>query len=507
MRDLLKGNKSALSHEAILRALFENYESIYDIDVKTDAYHCYHESESYSDLCVARGGEDFFGDMIADADRIVYAEDREYVKHALLKDVMVDNISRDKYYSIVYRLVIDGEPVYHKIRATMGKIDGRDHILIGVRNVDETIRQEKAHEEALSAMHQKEKNHLEAVLAGAAGYLEANLTDGILIEASPRFTSSDGNHSVAAPAFDPEGSYDAFNRWMLREVVTKGAKEYERVSDAAYLISRFSSGDRRVSLFFSARMENGAVRQCSEIFYLYREEASGNIMAFCVVYDLTEQRRRDKELRDLENELKMSRIRNSTSQMQPHFLYNALGSIQEIVLDDPEYASELLSDFTIHLRSCIRAMGSDMPLPFGQELSNIKAYVRIEQMRFGKKLNVVYDTPVTDFDIVPLSVQPLVENAIRHGIYRRGACGGTVTVRTRSTEETWIVEVEDDGVGFDVGELGAGNKDSTGIENITFRLEKIMNASVSIKSERGVGTKVTISLPKRKETEDESDNS
>lgn len=180
MRDLLKGNKSALSHEAILRALFENYESIYDIDVETDAYHCYHESESYSDLCVARGGEDFFGDMIADADRIVYAEDREYVKHALLKDVMVDNISRDKYYSIVYRLVIDGEPVYHKIRATMGKIDGRDHILIGVRNVDETIRQEKAHEEALSAMHQKEKNHLEAVLAGAAGYLEANLTTGSL---------------------------------------------------------------------------------------------------------------------------------------------------------------------------------------------------------------------------------------------------------------------------------------------------------------------------------------
>jgi len=196
----------------------------------------------------------------------------------------------------------------------------------------------------------------------------------------------------------------------------------------------------------------------------------------------------------------MSRIRNFTSQMQPHFLYNALGSIQEIVLDDPEYASKLIGDFTIHLRSCIRAMANDAPLPFDQELANIRAYVNIEKMRFGAKLKVVYDIPAVDFRILPLSVQPLVENAIRHGIYPRGSRGGTVTIRSRETADAWIVEVEDDGVGFDAreacGEGTAKPKDSTGLKNLTFRLDKVMHASVAIHSVKDLGTKVTITLPK-----------
>ena len=508
MNNLPDRDNSALSREVILRALFESYESIYDIDVETNAYRCYHESKPYRELRIAMSGEDFFSDMLSEADRTIYAEDREYVKQALSKDAMLEGIRREEYYSIVYRLMIEDKPTYHKIRAMLGNIGGRQHILIGVRNVEETIKREKEHEKSLASMHQKEKNHLEAVLAASAGYLEANLTRDILIEKSPSFTSSDGLPMVNIYAHASEKSYSGLQR-LLRDKVVFGVEAYERDSSAEHLISRFAQGDRRMSVSLALRMDSGAVRNCSEVFFLYRDSVSGDVMAFCVIYDLTEQCRREKELQDLENELKMSRIRNSTSQMQPHFLYNALGSIQEILLDDPKYASELLSDFAIHLRSCIRAMGSDAPLPFGQELSNIKAYVRIEQMRFGKKLNVVYDTPVTDFRIVPLSVQPLVENAIRHGIYERGPAGGTVTVRSRETETEWIVEVEDDGVGFDVDELGTAawkNRDSTGIENISFRLERVMNASVDIKSARGVGTKVAIRLPKKGES-NESDNS
>ena len=236
------------------------------------------------------------------------------------------------------------------------------------------------------------------------------------------------------------------------------------------------------------------------MLYLYRDDTSGDVMAFCVTYDLTEQQRRDKELEELENELRMSRIRNFTSQMQPHFLYNALGSIQEIVLEDPEYASELLGDFTVHLRSCIRSMSNDKPLPFTQELDNIKAYVNIEKMRFGDKLNVKYEVGPRDFVILPLSIQPLVENAIRHGIYQRGAAGGTVTVRTEETSDKYIVQVEDNGVGFDAErmrrEIEAGERDSAGLQNITFRLEKVMNAAVDIQSRIGTGTRVTVTIPK-----------
>jgi LytS/YehU family sensor histidine kinase len=284
-------------------------------------------------------------------------------------------------------------------------------------------------------------------------------------------------------------------------MVKDNAAKYREVSSREYLIRCFERGEKRASVSFSTRSPRRSVPQpCRQVFYLYRDNASGHILCFAVIYELTEEQRQEKEREELENALHMSRIRNFTSQMQPHFLYNALGSIQEIILEDPAYASELLGDFTIHLRSCIRTMANDDALPFDQELENIKAYVNIEKMRFGAKLRVEYEIAATNFAIIPLSIQPLVENAIRHGIYARGKQGGTVTIRTRETPASWIVQVEDDGVGFDVAaiqeEMALGLRDSTGLKNLMFRLDKVMHAVVDVRSTVGVGTTVTVTIPK-----------
>jgi sensor histidine kinase YesM len=196
----------------------------------------------------------------------------------------------------------------------------------------------------------------------------------------------------------------------------------------------------------------------------------------------------------------MSRIRNSTSQMQPHFLYNALGSIQELILIDPAYASDLLGDFMVHLRSCVRAMENDKPIPFSEELKNIRAYTNIEKMRLGKKLDVKYEIQESNFFVLPLSIQPLVENAIRHGIHKRGKTGGTVTLRTKKTDNAWIIEVEDDGVGFNVDqiheEIRQKKRSSTGLKNIRFRIKAVLNGSLNITSKEGEGTVVTVSIPR-----------
>ncbi len=188
------------------------------------------------------------------------------------------------------------------------------------------------------------------------------------------------------------------------------------------------------------------------------------------------------------------------SQMQPHFLYNALGSIREIILDDPQYASDLVYDFTTHLRACIKAMSSNDLIPFEQEITNIEAYVNIERMRFGDKLKVVYDIQKKDFKIVPLGIQPLVENSIRHGIYKRGKAGGTVIVRSYGDGKgNIVVQVQDDGVGFDFdkikAEIASGKRDSTGMLNLIFRFEKMLNAKVDVQSTVGVGSTVTITFP------------
>lgn len=205
-------------------------------------------------------------------------------------------------------------------------------------------------------------------------------------------------------------------------------------------------------------------------------------------------------MRELEQSLQLCRIRNFTGQMQPHFLYNALGSIQEIVLEDPAYASDLLGDFTTYLRGCIRSMSEDRTIGFSQELENIRAYANIEKMRFGDKLNVVYDLRTTAFSVLPLSIQPLVENAIRHGVYRKGKKGGTVTIRTWEDDDTWRVQVEDDGAGFDyqhyLEEMSTGATESTGLKNTMFRLSNVLGAHIDVTSQKGEGTTVTVMIPK-----------
>lgn len=243
-----------------------------------------------------------------------------------------------------------------------------------------------------------------------------------------------------------------------------------------------------------------------------KRNAAGIMYGYSVIIDLSEYKKKQEEmemeLSATKAQLLQARIANANSQMQPHFLYNALASIREIVLVDPEYASDLIFDFSTHLRACIRSMSNDNLVSFSQELENIKAYVNIEQMRFGKKLKVSYDITTEDFNIIPLGLQPIVENAIRHGVYERGRAGGTVYIKTYEEEKNWVIQIADDGVGFDVEDIWkqikCGERDSTGLQNMVLRFEKQMKAKVDIRSEVGVGTKVAIYIPKG--ADDENNN-
>lgn len=224
--------------------------------------------------------------------------------------------------------------------------------------------------------------------------------------------------------------------------------------------------------------------------------STGIMYGYSVVYDITSLA---SEIETLTDELEDAKVKNSLSQMQPHFLYNTLASIREIILVDPEYASELIVDFTTHLRACIKTMSNNDLIPFGQELDNIKAYANIEKMRLGEKLKVEYNIACDDFMIVPLSIQPIVENAIRHGIYERGAKGGTVAISAYRNDKEYVVCVKDDGIGFDYAKLKAevesGKRDSTGISSLVFRLKKMLDAKVEINSRLGCGTEVMVKIP------------
>lgn len=200
------------------------------------------------------------------------------------------------------------------------------------------------------------------------------------------------------------------------------------------------------------------------------------------------------EKMELEKELQLSRAQLMTSQIQPHFIYNTLHSIQALIKCDPEEAYRMVQHFSTYLRAELSLMNEQTVIPFSQELRHIRAYTEIEQIRFGERLQLVYDIETTDFVVPPLSVQPLVENAIKHGICRK-IQGGTVWVKSRKTETGQEIEILDDGVGFDTADLPDEKSDSYGIRNIRYRVEQICGGELMIESCPGKGCRVLLKIP------------
>jgi len=182
------------------------------------------------------------------------------------------------------------------------------------------------------------------------------------------------------------------------------------------------------------------------------------------------------------------------SQIQPHFIYNALSSISTLITINPEKAQTALDDFTEYLRHNLSSLTETRLIPFETELKHVKTYVSLEKMRFGDRVNVVYDTKVSDFCVPTLSIQPIVENAIKHGILKKLE-GGTVTVKTFETDKNYVVEINDDGVGFNSDKIDFDANEHIGLKNIYFRI-KNCGGTMTVNSETDKGTDVIVTFVK-----------
>ena len=198
----------------------------------------------------------------------------------------------------------------------------------------------------------------------------------------------------------------------------------------------------------------------------------------------------------LEKELEESRIAIMLSQIQPHFIFNVLGTIRGLCREDPEQAWRCLGDFSSYLRANMNALTNEKFIPFAMELAHVETYLRLEQMRMGEKLKVVYDVQAKDFFIPPLMLQPLVENAVKHGIFYK-AEGGTVTVHSVRNEDGIVLSVHDDGIGFEVAARAADfhQREHHGLANVRTRVEKMLGGSLRIDSHPEHGTTVILEFP------------
>lgn len=204
-----------------------------------------------------------------------------------------------------------------------------------------------------------------------------------------------------------------------------------------------------------------------------------------------------REQREIRDELQKTRQKLFLSQIRPHFIYNTLGAIRFMIRKEPEVAYQMTYDFSKYLRMNLEALEREETIPFRRELDHIKTYISLEQVRFGDALHMDYDIQEEAFKIPALTIQPLVENAIKHGI-RQKEGGGKVLLRTKREGAEIVIEVLDDGAGFDVKQkIESDSRAHIGVDNVSYRLEKLLGASITFESQIGRGTRVTIRFEQR----------
>jgi two-component system, LytTR family, sensor kinase len=199
-------------------------------------------------------------------------------------------------------------------------------------------------------------------------------------------------------------------------------------------------------------------------------------------------------------ELDVSRARLAEAEVSPHFIFNAMTAIASFVRSDPERARDLLLEFADFTRYSFRRHGQFTTL--AEELRSIDKYLVLERARFGERLQVTLQIAP---EVLPVAVpvfvlQPLVENAVRHGLEKKPGQGHITIVAADAGPEAWIT-VEDDGVGMDpqlVRSSLAGRNGNVGLANVDERLRTVFGADFGLVVETapGAGTKVSLRIPK-----------
>ncbi len=228
------------------------------------------------------------------------------------------------------------------------------------------------------------------------------------------------------------------------------------------------------------------------IILLYAAITVSLLFIYIRIYLKRSRRLREKEL---ELALMQGRISIMLSQMQPHFLYNALTAIVQLCDENPQRAKNSMIEFSSYLRRNMDSLTEEGLISFEKELVHIKGYLNLEKAIYGESLQVIYDIGCTDFFLPALSVQPIVENAVKHGIGMKEG-GGTIIITTGETKDEYIVTVRDNGMG--IVDKEEDNNSHIGVDNVRQRLKLQCNADFQLESRPEEGTVAMIKIPKKK---------
>lgn len=179
-------------------------------------------------------------------------------------------------------------------------------------------------------------------------------------------------------------------------------------------------------------------------------------------------------------------------QIKPHFFFNTLNSISALCKQDAAKADRAICTFASYMRSYMYLINESEMIPFQQEIALIKSTLELEKLRFPNNFVYQLDLGEMDFDIPPLTVQPIVENALLHGLRRTGH-HGRLNISTAQAGDAIVLTVTDDGLGFDTNILD--KTQAIGLKSLTRRIETMAGGTVTVQSQLGQGTQVVVTLP------------
>ncbi len=216
------------------------------------------------------------------------------------------------------------------------------------------------------------------------------------------------------------------------------------------------------------------------------------VAAFCMFLFML----RDQQDRYAEQQKENARQKASIMvlQMRPHFIYNTMTSIYYLCGQDAQRAQSVILDFTSYLRQNFTAIGREDTIPFSEEMEHARAYLAVEKARYEDDLFIAYDTPFTAFRLPPLTLQPIVENAVKHGI-SPDLEPLSLSISTRRTKEGVEIVVADSGPGFNPAD---DDEPHIALANIRERLEMMCGGALTIAQRVGGGTVVTVRVPLEK---------
>lgn len=193
-----------------------------------------------------------------------------------------------------------------------------------------------------------------------------------------------------------------------------------------------------------------------------------------------------RQIQTLRQQLEWEQTNTMINQISTHFFYHTLNALQALIVLKPDAAYKMAGDFSRYLRFNVDAItAAGGVVSFKEELRAVRAYAEINEAQLGDRLKVVFDVPEVDFQMPALTLQPIVENAIIHGIKPKVG-GGTVTVSLTEDDRNWYIRVADDGQGFDP--TAALAQQSIGLGNVRKRIGKFEGCSLEIASAPGRGT-------------------